>query len=171
LVAGLVGGCVSGPGGSTDDDASGLDDQFPAGQPEADPISVRFVNTTQAVVETEFYTTNGPIANVPGDLFDTGNLVTRGIGVAGRGLLPPATADTIELPCTVGMLVGTTGGRFEDPDLGTLLGEGVQRYVIQGAVFDCGATVTFTYKVTEAGFTTEVDHTEGGGPSSSAADP
>jgi hypothetical protein len=123
-------------------------------------VRVRFRNETTAVVETQFYATNESVATIPDDLFVPANLVTvtedGGIGVAGSGLLPPGTSDAIDFPCTDNLLLGTTGGRFQDAERGTDLGEGPRRWLEEGAVFDCGATITFTYKEEGDGFTVAV---------------
>jgi hypothetical protein len=123
-------------------------------------VRVRFRNETTAAVETQFYATNEPVATIPDDLFVPANLVTvtadAGIGVAGRGLLTPNSSDSINLPCTENLLLGTTGGRFQDAEQGTDLGQGPRRWLQAGAVFDCGATITFTYKQEGDGFTVAV---------------
>lgn len=125
-------------------------------------VRVRFRNETTAVVETQFYATNEPVTAIPDDLFVPANLVTvtgdKGIGVAGRGLLTPGSSDSINFPCTEDLLLGTTGGRFQDAELGTDLGQGPRRWLEEGAVFDCGATITFTYKEESGGFTVDVSH-------------
>ena len=157
-----VAGCTVAPRGATDDAADeGTETPAPTpvgGGADLNTVLVRFVNATSAVVETQFYTTNDPVENVPDDLFQPANLITVGVGVAGRGLLIPLSADTIEIPCTEDLLLGTTGGRFQDPDLGTELGTGPARWLEEGAVFDCGASIEFTYAEEGDEFTVDVTH-------------
>ena len=53
--------------------------------------------------------------------------------------------------------MGVAGGVFLDAELGTELGVGTPRVVQEGLVFDCGAVITFTYKIEGARYTAVVD--------------
>ncbi|MBN1513003.1 MAG: hypothetical protein JXB13_13390 [Phycisphaerae bacterium] len=121
-------------------------------------VLVRFVNETNSVVEVQFHATLDDIGSSEESLFAPQYLVIDGIGVAGTGLLIPRSADTIEWHCSDGLVIGVAGGRFLDPDSGAELGTGTPRMVQQGLVFDCGATITFTYQETGYGYTVSVSH-------------
>ena len=96
-------------------------------------ITVQFINLTEdQAVEVEFYVEEEPIDRIPDELFVAANLITRSIGVAGSGLVPPRTADEISLDCNPNLIFGTRGGRFLDAESGDEVGEGEPRcrYII-----------------------------------------
>jgi len=119
-------------------------------------VLVAFVNLTTVDVDTEFYATNEPLDDKQTDLFVPGNRIQVGIGVAGTGILLSGTEDAIEFPCTPDLVLGTTGGTFKDPDLGTALGMGDARILSVGLIFDCGDAMTFTYGQEDGEFTVDV---------------
>jgi len=121
-----------------------------------DSVLVAFVNLTSVDVDTEFYASNEEMADVEAELFVPANRIQVGIGVAGTGILLSGTDDSIEVPCTDDLVLGTTGGTFKDPDLGTSLGTGDVRILSEGLVFDCGATLTFTYSEDNGVFTVDI---------------
>ena len=43
------------------------------------------------------------------------------------------------------MALGTTGGHFVDEESGADRGDGVQRWLQEGAQFTCGAEIVFEY--------------------------
>jgi hypothetical protein len=136
------------------------DPQTPSGDPASDDnrVSVVLVNETQNVIDAQLYATSEPIDPDPEFLFVPEFALTDNVGVAGTGLLIPLSADTIQIDCAPDLLIGVNGGRFLDRDTGEELGTGSIRVVQQGLVFDCGATITFTYKESERQYSVIVDH-------------
>ena len=121
-----------------------------------DSVLVAFVNLTSVDVDTEFYASNEEMTDVEEELFVPANRIQVGIGVAGTGILLSGTDDSIEVPCTDDLVLGTTGGTFKDPDLGTSLGTGDVRILTEGLVFDCGDALTFTYSENNGEFTVDI---------------
>jgi len=156
----FVAGCATGPylldgnGSSTEEEGDLPSAVLP---PDKSVVDVQFVNETAAVVETQFYATNDPVEPTAEALFVPANLFMEDVGVAGLGLLNPESFDAIAFECTENLVLGVAGGAFLDPDLGTELGVGPPRIVQEGLVFDCGAMVTFTYKIEGDGYTVVVD--------------
>ena len=149
----LFSGCafdVGLPNGSGDDADRQRDDVG------IDTVLVAFVNLTSVDVDTEFYASNEEMTDVEAELFVPANRIQVGIGVAGTGILLSGTDDSIEVPCTDDLVLGTTGGTFKDPDLGTSLGTGDVRILTEGLVFDCGDTLTFTYSEDNGEFTVDI---------------
>lgn len=149
----FLSGCgmsVGSSGGSGDDADRQRDDVG------GDIVLVAFVNLTSVDVDTEFYASNEPMTDVAAELFVPANRIQVGIGVAGTGIMLSGTADAIEVPCTDDLVLGTTGGTFKDPDLGTALGTGDVRILTEGLVFDCGDTLTFTYAEDDGEFTVDI---------------
>jgi hypothetical protein len=148
-----------GGGGDQDDDFEpGSSDQA-----DIDQIVVRFFNASDADVDTEFYATNEPLEDPATDLFSAENRVQVGIGAFGSGVVQSGDNDQIDFPCTENTVVGTAGGRYRDPDLGTLLGTGQARVIEVGLNFDCGNTIIFTYTGDNGDYSTEpplVDFTD-----------
>jgi len=155
-------GCAAGPapegaqGPPTGDNSAGENNNSTV--PGEASVLVRFVNETDVVVEVQFHATLDDIGGSADALFVPQYLVIQDIGVAGTGLLIPKSADTIKWPCTDGLIVGVAGGQFLDPNSGAELGTGPARIIQQGLVFDCGATITFRYQETDAGFSVAVSH-------------
>ena len=67
----------------------------------------------------------------------------------------PDSVDEITFPCTDRTIVGTAGGEYLDPDLGTSLTTGQSRVVQVGINFDCGNTIIFTFTGADGEYTTE----------------
>lgn len=123
----------------------------------ANKVTVRFINLTEdQAVDVEFYVEQEPIDNIPDDLFVAGNLITRSIGVAGSGLVPPRTADEISLDCNPDLIFGTRGGRFLDAESGDLVGEGEPRWVQEGPLGLCGTVVAIEFFRDGSGFRTGI---------------
>ncbi len=140
--------------GSTDGNSDDADRQ--RDDVGGDIVLVAFANLTSVDVDTEFYASNEPMTDVAAELFVPANRIQVGIGVAGTGILLSGTADAIEVPCTDDLVLGTTGGTFKDPDLGTALGTGDVRILTEGRVFDCGDMLTFTYAEDDGEFTVDI---------------
>lgn len=114
--------------------------------PGNDEVLVRFVNlSTDEAVEVQFHGSNAALGTLPDDLFAAENLVTRGIGLAGSGILAPRTADQILFPCTTELVIGTLGGSFVDAQTGDARGEGQVRWAEDSPLGLCGSYVTFEY--------------------------
>ena len=71
-------------------------------------------------------------------------------------MLVPNSTDSVQVACVADMLVATTGGVFRDPDSGEDLGTGPERILQEGLVFDCGAEITFVYRMVDDEFTVVV---------------
>ncbi len=126
-------------------------------------VLVRFLNLTDVDVDTEFYAANEPLADPTTELFSDAYLVQAGIGVFGSGVVLAGQTDEIVLPCADATALGTAGGRYLDPDLGTVLAEGQTRLVTAGLNFDCGNTLIFSFRGAAGDYTTEpvlVDFTD-----------
>lgn len=130
-----------GGGGSSDGNGGG--GSSPAGE---DEIRVRFVNSSDLDVDTQFYAANEPLDDPREDLFQPKYRIQESIGVAGTGIVQAGTQDEITFPCSTNTFVGTAGGEFLDPDRGTLVATGQLRFSRVGDSFDCGNTVVFGYK-------------------------
>ena len=115
-------------------------------QPGPGPVvTLRLANLTEAAVEAEIYISTNAAHNTTETLFVEENLFTEGIGLAATGLLAPLSTDAAEMACTNGMVLGTAGGTFCDPQTGAELGAGAPRILQQGLVFDCNAEITLVY--------------------------
>lgn len=126
---------------------TGDDNDPTANNPADGSIFVAFRNgTTDAAIDVNFYVSTEPLSQVPNDLFTMDNLSLAGIGLGSNGRLAPGVQDIIEVACADGLILGTTGGVFIDPETGEELGVGTQRWVMQGAQFDCGETIVFEYR-------------------------
>ena len=118
-----------------------------AANPADGSIFVAFRNgTADAAIDVDFYVSSEPLSQVPDDLFTPDNLSLAGIGLGSNGRLGPGVQDIVEVTCADGLTLGTTGGTFIDPETGEELGFGTQRWVMQGAQFDCGETIVFEYR-------------------------
>ncbi len=162
VIAAALGGCAAPPPSDgthgPSDNSNSAGDNTNGSLPGDASVLVRFVNETDVVVEAQFHATFDDIGGSVESLFVPAYLVVDDIGVAGTGLLIPKSADTIKWHCSDGLIVGVAGGRFLDPNSGAELGTGTPRILQQGLVFDCGATITFTYQQTGYGFTVSVSH-------------
>jgi len=143
---------------------SDTDDPQASGQ-TADPeqleeqtVLIRFVNNTvEEAVDVQFYATNDQLEMLPDGLFDQeGYLVTTDVGVAGSGLIEPGKSDAISFPCTDSLSIGTLGGAFLDNDSGEQRGQGEARWLQEGGLSLCGATVTFVFSGDGETFDTSV---------------
>jgi hypothetical protein len=132
-------------------------------QPGLDQVVIRFLNSSDVDVDTEFYATNQPLDDPPTELFAAEYRVQVGIGAFGSGVVLSGQADEIVFPCTDTTVLGTAGGKYRDPDLGTLLGSGQARIIKVSLNFDCGNTIIFTYRSEDGEYSTEppmVDFTD-----------
>ncbi len=109
-------------------------------------VSLRMANLTDAAVDVEIYVSSNGEHITPETLFVEGNLYTDGIGLAATGLLAPDSADSVDIECSEGMVIGTTGGTFYEVETGEELGVGSARILQHGLVFDCGARVTLVFR-------------------------
>ncbi len=123
-------------------------------QPNTDVIKLQFINRSDVAVDTQFFATNEVLADPGNDLFSEQFRVRSAIGVAGSGLLPSGDTDELTFPCSESTSMGTLGGEFLDPDLGTLLANGQVRMLEVGANFDCGNTIVFTYQGQDGEYST-----------------
>lgn len=130
-----------GGGGSSDGNGDG--GGSPAGE---DEVRIRFVNSSDLDVDTQFYAANDALADPGEDLFQPKYRIQESIGVAGTGIIQAGTEDEITFPCTEDTVLGTEGGEFLDPDRGTLLATGQRRILrVDLGNFDCGNTVIFGF--------------------------
>jgi hypothetical protein len=122
-----------------------------------DEVLVRFRNhLTSEAVDVQFYATNEPLGMVPDDLFVEANLVTRSIGLAGRGIIEPRTQDAITFPCTSNLTIGTLGGAFADAETGDALGQGVPRWAQEEPLGLCGTEIAFEFMPGTDGYITRI---------------
>ncbi|MHC4236247.1 MAG: hypothetical protein ACYSUQ_14110 [Planctomycetota bacterium] len=149
LVATGLAGCATGAGvdggdgnGTSTDEGSGSGGDRAVGD---DEVSIRFVNTSDLDVDTQFYAANEALENPREDLFQPRFRIQESIGVAGTGIVQAGTQDEITFPCSANTFLGTAGGEFRDPDRGTLLATGQLRFSRVGDSFDCGNTVVFGF--------------------------
>lgn len=146
-------GCdfVPGPNGNGDVDTNG-----DSGEPQPTPgptVTIRFANLTELAVLADVYVSTNGADRTPEALFVDANRLIDGVGLASTGVLVPDSSDSVDAPCTEGMVVATTGGVFRDPNTGEDLGTGAQRILEEGLVFDCGAEITFVYRLEDDGYT------------------
>jgi hypothetical protein len=149
---------VGGGGSSGDNDN---DNGTPTSSNDAIIVVFRNLADDEAV-DVEFYFAEGPLENVPEDLFLDENRVRDGrviqehdgIGLINSAILAPHEVDGFELSCDRELSLGTSGGMFLDAETGEELGTGARRWAQQGEQFDCGAIIEFTYDSDRDGFTT-----------------
>ena len=131
------------------------------GTHDRETVLVRFVNlTVDQGVDIEFYAADEPLETLPGDLFVDEHLATAGIGFVGLGIIEPKRTEVIELPCGEHLTIGTRGGIFLDNRTGQETGGGTMRWVQEGQLGLCGATVTFSFAAADEGFTTTLTVTD-----------
>lgn len=129
-----------------------------ADRPRSDIVVVRFRNlTVREAVNVEFHATSEPLEVLPDNLFQSENLITASVGVAGTGIIQPQNYDIIELPCGTNLTMGTQGGDFLDNESGEPRGRGVARWIQEGPVALCGSVVTFEFAGDGNSFITLVD--------------
>ncbi len=145
LLAGCSAGVSVGTGGGSGTPRDGNGGNGDGGSPGADEIRIRFVNTSDVDVDTQFFATNDALEDPLEDLFQPKYRRQESIGVAGTGIVQAGTDDQITFACTENTVLGTEGGEFLDPDRGTLLATGETRVVMVGPNFDCGNTVIFGF--------------------------
>ena len=119
-------------------------------------VALRLANLTDAAVDVEIYVSTNGEHNTAETLFVEENLYTDGIGLAATGLLAPESADSVEIDCTEGMVIGTTGGTFYDVETGDELGVGSARILQHGLVFDCAARITLVFREENGEYTAEL---------------
>ncbi len=115
-------------------------------------ITIRIINATNTDLDPEIYISDQPVSKE--ELFTAANKY-RAFGVFDSGVLGPLGTETFELDCSLVRVIGTTGGRFEsetNPEQSDR-----EFFLAQDSVFICGDRITFTYKETLTGFTTELD--------------
>lgn len=142
----------------------GADESDPtkgAPAPAQDPlplnvVQIEFRNLSAAAVDVQFHAADVSTNGLPDALFADGNLETAGIGNAATGILIAGESDQIAFPCSDHLAIGTLGGEFLDPNLGSPLGQGPPRFVQSRYQFDCGATLVFEYNQTTGGYTTHI---------------
>jgi hypothetical protein len=122
--------------------------------PSNDRIRVRFLNQSDVDVETNFFAANEEMIVPRDDLFQDNFKITSAIGVAGTGIVRAGETDEIAYPCGDWTAVGTLGGRYLDPNLGTELSVGQRRVLTVGDNFDCGDTILFAYTGSNGGYFT-----------------
>lgn len=79
-----------------------------------------------------------------------------GIGIAGTGTSDPLREDSLELPCSEDLVLGTLGGSLLDNESGERRGRGVARWVSDAPIGMCGRRVLFEYDNEFGTFTTLV---------------
>lgn len=132
-------------------------------QPAEDEVVVKFINLSDVVVDPEFYATNDALDDPGDELFVPAYRIQTGIGLAATSRLASGESDEITYPCTETTLLGTAGGKYLDPELGTTLATGQLRWVEVEINFDCGNRIIFTYRGENGTYTTEpplVDFTD-----------
>ncbi len=149
-------GCTAPSGGVVEEDETGPESPESPRPPGMDEVQIEFRNLSSTAVDTQFYLTNEPVEELPEELLVPDNVRRPGIGVGGTGIIGPGTLDSIKVPCSEELVVGTAGGEFLDADLGTPLGNGPVRFLQAGYQFDCGATIVFQYGETFGEYTVDV---------------
>ncbi|RME41468.1 MAG: hypothetical protein D6788_01150 [Planctomycetota bacterium] len=120
-------------------------------------MTVQFRNFTAGeAVDVGFFVSPTPPVVLPDDLFVEENRFLTSVGVAGTGIVQPLSQDIIEIPCSEGLTLGTSGGRFVDNETGELRGVGQPRWVQEGPLALCDAIVTFEFDGDGTEFTTRV---------------
>lgn len=113
-------------------------------------VRVRFTNfSTTNAVRVQFFVSSETGITPPDELFVQQFDVTEtsSIGVAGSGIVGPQSDDEIEINCADNLIIGTLGGEFLDDNSGKVVGQGDQsRWLVFGGQFDCGATITYSYR-------------------------
>lgn len=110
-------------------------------------VEVRLRNlTTDIAVDVELHISSDPLANLPGDLFAEENFFGIGIGLGGNGRIGPGEEEIFDIDCDEGMGIGTLGGSFLNAETGELVGTGNQKWLQEGAQFNCGAVILFEYR-------------------------
>ncbi len=123
----------------------------------AEEVLIRFRNFSETdAVNVEFFASITALAALPEDLFVDEHRTSVNIGVAGTGILQPLHTDEILFPCTVDLVIGTTGGTFIDNDTGEVRGDGDRRWAQDAAVGLCGRSVTFGFGPVDDGFITRL---------------
>lgn len=142
FVTGILSGCTE-PGETLFTSSAETGDTV---QGRSAIVTVRFVNrSSNAAVDVQFFSTQSSELELPDDLFDESFSVRRDIGLAGTGILPPSVTDTIDIPCTANLTLGTKGGQFSDAETGDPLGIGDPRWLEDYPLGLCGAVVTFEF--------------------------
>lgn len=127
------------------------------GPVDANHVLVRFYNLSMVdAVDVQFHAAEGPLGDVDNELFVEANRVTGQVGVAGTGLLEPGDRDVVNVPCAVGLIIGTQGGAFIGNETGAPQGMGQLRWAAEGAQFSCGAVITFYFTSTSDGYETQM---------------
>jgi hypothetical protein len=140
------------PGNGSD---NGSDQDNP--EPIADTVELRLLNLTSSALRAQiFLGTNGSEETLS-SLFVPANLYTERIGLAATGLIQPSGSDTAEIDCVDGLVIGTDGGSFLDPETGQALGTGEPRLLVRGFVFDCDDEITLIYRFTSGGYQVDVN--------------
>jgi hypothetical protein len=120
-------------------------------------VTVRFANITpDAAVDVQFFALQKRDALLPDELFVEENAITRDIGLAGTGILPPAVTDSIEVPCGSDLIIGTQGGIFSDAQTGDVLGLGDSRWLEEIPLGLCGSIVTLEFAPAGDGYASRV---------------
>ncbi len=131
--------------------------------PGPNTVTIRMINATpNRALDVQIYATNQAVNNLDTEFFIAANQQLAGIGFAGSGILAPGTDDVISIPCENALIVGTLGGRFLNEDTGEQVGTGTRYVLFQGSQYACGSTITFTYTLAGAGFTTGLSITSPG---------
>ncbi len=112
---------------------------------EKTTVTIRVKNTTFVLgVAPQVYATPDAVVDPNADLFVGANRLFQTINF-GSGILPHGYTESVELDCADARVIGTLGGRFYKQD-GTVVGDGQTVILTQGLQFNCGDTLTFTYK-------------------------
>ena len=110
-------------------------------------VEVRLRNLTADIaVDVELHVSSEPVANLPDDLFAEENFFGVGIGLGANGRIGPGQQEVFDVDCDEGMAIGTLGGSFLNAETGELLGSGNQKWLQEGAQFNCGAVILFEYR-------------------------
>jgi len=156
LIAGCDGGFLL-SGFNSPDSGNPFDGDREPTSGRSNVVTVRFSNlTTQAAVNVGFFSMGDSSAVVPDELFTEENALTRDIGLAGTGILPPNVSDSVDIPCGTNLIIGTSGGAFVDPETGDELGKGTRRWASENPLGFCGAVVTFEYVSLGGSFDTRI---------------
>lgn len=120
-------------------------------------VEVRLRNLTADIaVDVQLHVANGPLVDVPAELFVDENFFGSGIGLGGNGRIGPGEEEVFDLDCNTGLTVGTKGGSFLDVETGEILGTGDQRWLQEGAQFSCGTVIVIEYRGETDNFTTSL---------------
>ena len=119
-------------------------------------LRIVIINDSPWALDPQLFATSAALGDPEQMLFIGGNQVTTGIGFAGGGLVPGGETDEVTLDCEEAITIGTRGGRFLNPDTGTLIGAGEQRVAGIQISYECADVITLRYRADGETFSTSL---------------